>query len=87
VSRRHRRQKAAGTESEIATLEVRNESAEGLELRVVPAPPKSCDRLIVRDSIRWHCACGASGPVGRSKDGIPYVDGEILAHEPGEQRS
>lgn len=47
-----------------------------------------CTRTILEwDGIRWRCACGASGPVRVSNDGIPYVDEEILAHQPGESRS
>ena len=42
-----------------------------------------CDRLVQHNSLRWSCACGAAGPVGRSADGIPYVDDEMLRHEPG----
>lgn len=50
--------------------------------------PEGCTREIVHhDSLFWRCACGGSGRVGRSKDGIPYVNEEILAHVPGEQRS
>jgi hypothetical protein len=61
---------------------------------VVPAEPNKvagtstavCERLVSHDSLRWRCACGASGPVARSNDGIPYVTEEILRHTPGEVR-
>ncbi len=43
-----------------------------------------CGRLVQHNSLRWTCACGAAGPVGRSADGIPYVDDEMLRHEAGE---
>ena len=52
-----------------------------------PASPEPhCERLVQNDSLRWTCACGASGLVGRSVDGIPYVNAEILRHEPGETK-
>ncbi len=50
-----------------------------------PGPP-DCDRLIHHDSIAWRCACGARGPVGRSADGVPFVDAEILRHKPGRDK-
>lgn len=65
---------------------------EGMAGAVLPAlalPPSErpfrdahCDRLVQHDSLRWWCACGASGLTGRSPDGIPYVTDEILAHYP-----
>lgn len=45
-----------------------------------------CQRAITQDSLRWHCACGAGGPVGRSSDGIPFVTEEMLRHLPGQQK-
>jgi len=42
-----------------------------------------CTRFMSFDSIRWRCACGASGPVGRTNDGIPDTSGDILRHQPG----
>ncbi len=53
----------------------------------IKRPEGECSRQVTYDSLRWSCACGAEGKVGRSKDGIPYVDEDILAHAPGEQRS
>ena len=50
------------------------------------APPPGCQRQINPDSLRGRCACGASGPVGRSVDGIPFVNAEMLRHEPGETK-
>jgi hypothetical protein len=47
-----------------------------------------CIRQIVyRDGLIWRCACGATGPMGRSSDGIPFEDETILAHAPGETRT
>lgn len=59
--------------------------------QAAPAPTATenlrvCARLVQHDSLRWECACGASGPVARSGDGIPYVDAEVLRHAPGERR-
>ena len=51
-----------------------------------PASVPLCDRLVQHNSLRWNCACGASGSVDRSADGIPYVDDEMLRHEPGETK-
>lgn len=53
----------------------------------VKRPDGECSRQVTYDSLRWSCACGAAGKVGRSNDGIPYVDEDVLAHAPGEQRS
>lgn len=55
---------------------------------IAPAPAaQPCGRqLVERDSIRWRCACGAAGRVGRDADGIPYLTDELLRHEPGEQK-
>jgi hypothetical protein len=47
---------------------------------------RPCSRLVQHDSMRWFCACGGGGPVGRSVDGIPFVNEDILAHLPGEER-
>jgi hypothetical protein len=44
-----------------------------------------CERTVTYDSQRWVCACGVSGEVARSNDGIPYVDDEVLAHAPGDR--
>jgi len=48
--------------------------------------PERCARLLRWDSSGWSCTCGGSGPVGRSPDGIPFANDEILAHAPGEKR-
>lgn len=45
-----------------------------------------CDRLVNHDSLRWTCACGGSGPVARSLDGMPFVNEEMLRHEPGQTK-
>ena len=49
-------------------------------------PPPPCRRMVRHDSIKWTCACGASGPVGRSVDGMPYVNSVILEHVTGETK-
>jgi len=45
------------------------------EIPAVLAPPEArityCDRLVNYDARFWNCACGASGRVAVSKDGIP----------------
>lgn len=56
-----------------------------LPVAAAAARPR-CDRLLTHDSIYWVCACGARGRVGRSADGIPYVDDEVLGHLPGEDK-
>ncbi len=53
---------------------------------VAESPPVRCGRLVQHDSLRWRCACGGSGPVGRSPDGMPYVNDEMLRHAPGERK-
>lgn len=59
-------------------------------MRPEQSPPvtlvAACQRLLQHDSVAWWCACGATGRVGRSNDGIPFVNEEILRHAPGERR-
>lgn len=51
------------------------------------SPVPLCTRLVsIVDSSRWSCACGAAGKVGRNADGIPYIDGPMLEHRPGERK-
>lgn len=46
-----------------------------------------CHREILEaNGDEWRCACGASGPSGRSLDGIPFFDDDILLHRPGERK-
>lgn len=54
-------------------------------LSITVAPPR-CRRMVRHDSLKWTCACGASGPVGRSADGIPYVNAAMLEHVTGETK-
>lgn len=56
------------------------------EQKTLPAMVAGCQRLVQHDSVAWWCACGATGRMGRSNDGIPYVNDEILRHAPGERR-
>lgn len=56
------------------------------ELEVGGRSAPACDRLLIHDSLRWTCACGASGRVGRTSDGIPYLDAELVRHTPGETK-
>lgn len=61
---------------------------DGTATLMVADPDGRCSRKIVHfDSLFWRCACGATGRVGRSNDGIPFVNDEVLAHAPGENRS
>jgi hypothetical protein len=53
---------------------------------VMPPRANVCNRLIQHDSMAWWCACGATGRVGRSNDGIPFINEEILRHAPGERK-
>lgn len=50
----------------------------------VTEPP--CTRFVQHDSLHWTCACGATGRVGRSPDGMPFVTDELLRHQPGETK-
>jgi hypothetical protein len=52
----------------------------------VESATADCDRFISFDSIRWRCACGATGRVGRTNDGIPDTSGDVLRHQPGESK-
>ena len=47
-----------------------------------------CNRQIVMKSggDGWRCSCGASGPAGRTRDGMPYFSDEVLLHRPGERK-
>lgn len=54
--------------------------------RLMRESPELCKRMVRHDSIKWTCACGASGPVGRSADGIPYVNAAMLEHATGETK-
>lgn len=45
-----------------------------------------CGRRITWNSCRWICACGGSGRLGRDADGMPYVDDDVLRHQPGETK-
>lgn len=56
---------------------------------VASAPPPTevraadCNRFVSFDSLRWRCACGASGRVGRTPDGMPDTSGDVLRHPAG----
>jgi hypothetical protein len=66
---------------------------EGPEVRVhldraveAPGEEPACTRLTTFDSLRWRCACGASGRVPRTPGGMPDTSGDVLRHLPGVSR-
>lgn len=78
----------AGAEASPAAVEIigtaASESAQGIPAAI--RHPEWCSRFVTFDSLRWRCACGASGRVGRTADGIPDTSGDILLHRPGESK-
>ena len=54
-----------------------------VEAQEPPGEAPACTRLTTYDSLRWRCACGATGRVPRTPGGMPDTSGDVLRHQPG----